>query len=99
MNQNGGSRITSLKVQVGHFSGVVPDALEFAFSCLKKDTPAANALLEILYLFPKYVCGHCNQLVEEKEMVIECPFCHSCELSLTQGYELHLASMEIEKNV
>ena len=34
-------------MRVGAFSGVVPDALEFAFEVLKHDTPAETATLEM----------------------------------------------------
>ena len=43
----GGSRIHRVMMRVGKLSGVVPETLSFAFDVLKKETMAADAVLEI----------------------------------------------------
>jgi hydrogenase nickel incorporation protein HypA/HybF len=99
MRENGGHSITRIRVDVGHLSGVVPEALEFAFSCLKEQTPAETADLEINALVPEYLCAGCGQTIQpagQDEMIVECPFCESRHLTVVKGYELNLSEMEIE---
>jgi len=43
----GATQIHRLKLRVGQLSGVVPEALRFAFAALKTGSPAAAAELEI----------------------------------------------------
>jgi hydrogenase nickel incorporation protein HypA/HybF len=96
MHENGGNRITRIRVDIGHLSGVVPSALEFAFSCLKENTPAESAVLEINCVSERYVCQQCSKPVERNTPEYVCPFCGSGNLTVSQGYELHLSSLEIE---
>ena len=48
--KQGGERIHRLGLRVGALSGVVADALEFAFEVIKQETPAENASLEVEYI-------------------------------------------------
>lgn len=99
MRENGGRRVIRIRVNIGHLSGVVPDALEFAFSCLKEKTPAETADLEINHLVPAYLCNGCGQTIQpagQDDMILECPICNSRHLTVIQGYELNLSEMEIE---
>jgi hydrogenase nickel incorporation protein HypA/HybF len=96
LHDNGGKRITGVRVLVGQLSGVVPEALEFAFSCMRKGTPAEDAALEIRFLKAQYLCGSCNGSIENEDGCVQCPFCLSLDLSVSQGFELHLESVEIE---
>ena len=57
------SKINKIKLSIGEFSGVVKDALDFAFEVLKKDTPAADAEIEIEVVKLKAVCKNCGETV------------------------------------
>ena len=91
--------VVSVKVDVGHLSGVVPSALEFAFSCLKEETPARDARLEINYIMPQYVCRSCNEVTEPDEPICRCPNCSDFKLEVRSGFELNLVSMEVDTDV
>ena len=45
--QQGATKIDSLTLKIGKLSGVIPEALEFAFEVLIRDTIAEDAQLEI----------------------------------------------------
>ena len=63
-------RITSVRVAVGALSGVVPQALEFAYDVAAEGTPLADAALRI----------------ERMPVVIDCPACGHQELSGTTDF-------------
>jgi hydrogenase nickel incorporation protein HypA/HybF len=58
--KNASPEVTKIKLQIGELSGVVRDSLEFAFSVLKEETPAASAELEIETIKLAAECGRCG---------------------------------------
>lgn len=91
----GASRIHRLTLRVGAMSGVVPEALEFAFEALSPDTPAAGARLE-LHLVPVICfCAQCLQEFSPADIIYACPLCGQITSEVRQGTELELASLEV----
>ena len=91
----GAARIHRLKVRVGKLSGVVPEALRFAFEGLKEGSPAAEAVLEIEEVPAVCWCAGCAAEFETASLNYECPRCHQPSGDLRRGRELELASLEI----
>ena len=78
-----GAPICALRVRVGPLSGVVVDALRFAFEALAPGTPAAGARFD----------------VEETATVFHCPRCGAADGELRGGNELELISIEVPDHV
>lgn len=93
--QNGGSRIHRIGLQVGAVSGVVPEALQFAFAACTAGTPAEEATLEIEWLPAICHCAVCNADFEPTDWVYVCPSCDRPSTDIRQGHELLLLSVEI----
>ena len=91
----GGTQIHWLKLRVGKLSGVVPEALRFAFESLKPGSLAANAELEIEEVGAACWCADCASEFETVGLNYECPRCHQLSGDLRRGRELELASLEI----
>ena len=91
----GGTRIHRLTVRVGRLSGVVPEALRFAFEGLKRESLAANANLEIEEVPAVCWCPDCAEEFETADLKYECPRCHQPSGDLRRGREMELASLEI----
>ena len=53
----GAPRVTGLRLRVGSLSGAVPEALRFAWDVVRRDTPAAEAWLEIESVPSACWCG------------------------------------------
>ena len=47
MEKNASAGIKKIKISIGEFSGVVKEALEFAFDVLITETPAAKASIVV----------------------------------------------------
>lgn len=93
--QNGASRVHVLRLRIGALSGVVPDALQFAFEALTPGTPAEGAELIIDNVPARFWCESCRREFESAEMFAECPDCSRPSAELRAGREMELASMEI----
>ncbi len=91
--QNNLIKITSLQVEIGQFSGVEPEALEFAWEFVSKDTIAEGSTLEIerpaLVLF----CTHC--LIEYPGDLedLRCPNCKDEVFEIRKGREMLVRSI------
>lgn len=90
----GCSVIHVLELRLGALSGVVPEALEFAFAALKPGTMAAEGRLEIVRVPARTRCRQCGHEFTLEELVFACPQCDGWESDLLQGRELELARIE-----
>ena len=87
-------RICRLNLRVGVLSGVVPEALEFAFEIVARGTIAENAALDIEVVPVVCSCPECGQEFEPRDLVYECPLCHRLSSQVRRGGELELAFLE-----
>ncbi|MFZ9737971.1 MAG: hydrogenase maturation nickel metallochaperone HypA [Prochlorotrichaceae cyanobacterium] len=89
-------RIDHLTLKIGLLSGVVPEALRFAFDVVVQGTIAEGATLEIELIPIQCHCTPCNQPFEpEDDYLYECPSCHQFSHRVLRGRELQLASLEV----
>ena len=93
--RNEASRIHRIRLRVGALSGVVPEALEFAFETLKRGTPAENGALEIERVPATFHCDGCGKDFALHEIAFDCPECGGPLALASGGRELELADMEI----
>ena len=92
----GAGRVLKLRLRVGSLSGVVPDALRFAFDVVRENTLAANATLEIEAVPAACWCAACQAEFECADFFNECPRCHQPGGDLRRGRELEIAAVEVE---
>jgi len=89
-------KIVMVKLQVGTFSGVVPEFLKTAFDIYKKETIASEAKLEINKVPLKVQCQKCHAEMIKDDYVFICSKCGSKELKTVSGTELLLEKLEME---
>jgi hydrogenase nickel incorporation protein HypA/HybF len=93
--QSGATAIHSLQMRIGTLSGVVTEALRFAFQALKQDTLATDATLEIEEVQPACWCARCEIEFDVNDYIYECPQCHRPSADLRRGREMALISLEV----
>lgn len=95
-SKHGAAKIRKIKLSIGEFSGVVKDALDFAFKVLKRDTPAADAEIEIEIIKLTAICDLCGE--------VECKLndlkftCNECgrQLVITGGREMKVDYIDLD---
>ena len=92
---SGASRVLALRLRVGALSGVVPEAMRFAFDVVCRDTLAEGARLEIEPVPAVCWCAGCGQEFGCANFMHECPLCHNVSGELRCGRELEIAAVEI----
>ncbi len=95
--KGGYNRIESINLKIGRASGIMTDALVFAFDAMKVDSIAKEAVLQIEEVPVAGLCKDCNRtFVSEQEYVLSCPLCGGASFLITSGRELDVVEMEVE---
>jgi len=89
-------KILSLTVEIGGLSGVVPEAVEFAFEACSKGTLLEGAELRIDRIPGRARCEECECECDIDRYTYACPTCEAFALNILQGEELRLKEMEID---
>jgi hydrogenase nickel incorporation protein HypA/HybF len=95
--RHGAGRILRLVLRVGDLSGVVPEALEFAFDVVTTGTMAEGARLEIMRVPLICACTACGSQFQPPDVFFDfdCPQCHGMSARVCQGRELELDYLEV----
>jgi hydrogenase nickel incorporation protein HypA/HybF len=94
--KSGYDRIDAINIKIGRASGIMPDALLFAFDAVKDDSIARNAVLHIEEVPVSGRCGDCGKdFTVEEEYVLSCPVCGGSSLAVTAGREMDIIDMEV----
>jgi hydrogenase nickel incorporation protein HypA/HybF len=92
----GYSEVESIRVKIGRASGVMPDALIFAFDAMKGDSVAKDATLNLEIIPVGGQCKDCSgSFTVEEEFVIGCPLCGGASFQITTGREMDIIEMEV----
>lgn len=91
--QNGWARLKRVTIRLGLLSGVVPEALDFAFSALSAGTPAEGAELVMQTEPGHFTCEDCGEL-ELDRLDFTCPQCRGPLRLLKAGRDLLLCGVE-----
>lgn len=94
--EKGAGKIYSIRLRIGALSGVVPEALSFAFDALTPGTLAEGAQLVIDAVPARFWCSDCRKEFPAADLMAECPGCRRPSGELRAGREMELASMEID---
>ena len=95
MEKNASAGIRKIKISIGEFSGVVKDALEFAFDVLKTGTPAAKAEVEIEVLPMSAECSECGRVeCRLNDLNLICPTCGRI-LFITSGRDMKVDYLDL----
>ncbi len=94
--KGGYNRVVSVRVRIGRASGVMPDALIFAFDAIKGDSVADGAILSIEEVPVGGLCSDCDGSFDvEEEYVFSCPLCGGTSFQITAGREMDIVDMEV----
>ena len=96
MESRASAGIRKIKISIGEFSGVVKEALEFAFEALTPGTPAAQAEIEIEVLPMLAECARCGpREILLNDLNLNCPLCGRV-VKVTAGRELRVDYLDLE---
>lgn len=94
--EHGATRVKSVRIMLGEYSGVVPQCIQYYFDVISKGTVAEGALLDIRRLPVVIHCHGCGRDSTIDKRHIACPLCGNTDLKLLQGREFYIESLEAE---
>lgn len=95
-SKSGYTKIDSINLRIGRASGIMPDALLFAFTAIKSDSIARDAALNIEVVPVAGLCKDCSAgFIVEEEYILNCPVCKGSSFQITSGRELDIIDMEV----
>jgi hydrogenase nickel incorporation protein HypA/HybF len=89
------SRISKVTMEIGAASGVVADALVFAFDAIVHDTPMRNAALDTVIIPFSVMCHECRRESQNESGYMTCMFCDSPNVTVLSGTEMVLKQIEL----
>lgn len=87
--------IKRLEVRVGRLSGIEIHFLKQCFDTFKEETICHNAQLSVEVCDVVLLCSSCHEKSVVSENHFICPKCHSEDVTMIGGQELHVNSIEI----
>ena len=95
--EKGYGRIVGISVRMGKASGVMPEALLFAFDAMKLGTIAEEASLAIEEVPVSGYCEDCRtDFTVSGEFILCCPHCGGGSFKALSGRELDITELEVE---
>lgn len=89
-------KITKITLQLGILSNVVPEALEFAFASLAKDTICEGAELVWEKVPVLARCQSCGEEYAAASAPFACPRCQNAQARILDGTHVTVANLEGE---
>jgi hydrogenase nickel incorporation protein HypA/HybF len=89
-------RVKKIYLEIGELTSVEKSSLTFSFNVVSNETKAQGAILEIISISGKAQCSSCQKSVSINQYSDPCCYCGSFSLTVTQGEELRVKSMEVE---
>ena len=86
-------RVTKVRVRIGRFSGVQPEALRFAWEVLRVGTSSSSAVIEIEEVPIRVRCRTCESEYAADPDDLSCPLCQGVDVMLLSGREMSLQSV------
>jgi len=89
-------RVVSVRVDVGEFSGVVPEALAFGFESVVADSAMRDARLEAVPVPVALRCRACSAGFRLAEPPFACPRCGASDVEVLGGVDVVVRSIELK---
>lgn len=92
-------RVLQVRLRVGELSGIVPQALEFAYDVAAVDTPLADAALVIERCSVVVHCPRCGDQTLGSTRDFRCPGCRQPCGNVVGGKELEILDITLDELV
>jgi hydrogenase nickel incorporation protein HypA/HybF len=88
-------RVRRVKLEIGKFTCVTPDAIRFCFDVAAAETPLEGARLEIVEIEAQARCRACGMTFVQETLWASCP-CGARDCERISGEELRVKEYEVD---
>jgi hydrogenase nickel incorporation protein HypA/HybF len=93
---NGAGKINRVELALGALSGIIPEALHFCFASAAKETPAAEAELQLHIENGEAICESCGHQFACQQRVPACPQCGEMVFQVSGGTEMRVVAINVD---
>ncbi len=97
LDSAGGRRVSSIDIEIGELSSVVPEAIEFCFDACSRETLLEGARLNIIRIPGMGQCLDCHRETRLTELYGSCAECGSNRVTIMAGEELRVREIEVDE--
>lgn len=87
-------RVTTVRLEIGRLSGVMPDAVRFCFDVVADGTGLQGAALEITEPSGRARCRACGASFDTDDVLVLCD-CGSADVEVLGGDQLRILNVEV----
>ncbi|MCI0472263.1 MAG: hydrogenase maturation nickel metallochaperone HypA [Ignavibacteria bacterium] len=96
INQYECSKVKTVLLEIGEYSGIIPDSLKFCFDSIKSDSPFENAELLIKNIPFRIYCKSCKSETGNNFGMRICEKCGGYDTVVVSGTEMKIIDVEID---
>ena len=93
---NDATKVMKVVTKIGKLSGVEPHLLEVAFEAFKEKTICEDAVFEMQLQNLLLHCNDCDEESEQSEVRYLCEHCQGTNVTVVDGEEMYLMTLEME---
>ena len=94
--KNRAAKVLEIRIKAGVLAGILPDLIQEYFNIVSAGTAAEGARLTIEKVPATITCHDCGAASEASSFIFTCPACNSSHISLLNGREFYVDSLEVE---
>lgn len=88
--------VKTISLEVGEFSGIIPDSLEYCFDVIKADASLGNSKMEIKKIPFVLFCDDCKSETTNNMGIRFCEKCNSSNTRIISGTDMQIINVELE---
>jgi hydrogenase nickel incorporation protein HypA/HybF len=88
--------VKTIFLEVGEFSGIVSDSLQYCFDVIKSDTPLGNSKMEIKKIPFVLYCNKCKSETTNNMGIRLCEKCGGYDTKIISGTDMQITNVEID---
>ena len=90
------NKVSSINIEIGELSGVIPESLKGALSIAVLDTILENTAINFDIISGLAICKECKTEYELHSFADECPKCNGYLKTIIKGKELLIKSIDVD---
>lgn len=87
--------VKTIFLEVGEFSGIVSDSLQYCFDVIKTDTPLEGSKMEIKKIPFLLYCNECKTKTTNNMGIRFCEKCGTCNTKIMSGMDMQITKVEL----
>ena len=87
---------TTVHIKIGEMRAIIPESLNFAYQAIIQGTRLSQSKLVITSVPVMARCHSCQKQMHIRDFEFLCSACHSQDLEIMEGRELHVEKLEVE---